>query len=143
MANTFLNAPLVRPPVANPSSASCNVGTTFVVHEKIVTGDSNTVTLFSKNFPCKARLIDAHVVMYGDGASGDTWKVQHGDGASSESFTDVTDTVTVSAAGDRDIVRAGELSDAAWEINRNASVKLITASGALVDLYLTYVPVKE
>ena len=110
------------------------------IHYKLASGDSN-IDIWSKNVPFKFRVVDGYCVQHGDGTTADKVKLQRGDGAASESFTDITDDLVVGASSsDKDITRFTTLDDAQWEIAVNESLRIVSTSGALVDVYIKISP---
>lgn len=104
----------------------------FVTEKSMGASDTTGDFFGGAAVPFDCRVIDVWAVMTGAGAGSDTYKVSQVRGATT---TDITDTVDVSAAGDRDIMRAGEIDDAASDLKPGDFLRVTTASGALVRVY--------
>jgi len=103
-------------------------GVHFTISRKFTASDSDFAMTPSGGLGFPFRVIDAYAVMTGAGGAGDTWKLTDG-------TNDITDTVDVSSAADKDIVPAGQLDDAYYRFSKTGEVRGITASGAEVELY--------
>jgi len=91
---------------------------------------SGTTTYAPMSDTFNIRIIDAHVVMRVAGASSDTVKL-------TDSSSDITDTLDLSAESDTDIVRFTQIDDAYHTLAAN-SLRVVTASDALCDVYITF-----
>lgn len=107
----------------------------MLLHHKMLSSESD-VKIFDLA-PFKFRVLDMYLVMYGAGAAGDTVDVQD---ASANSI--IGGSIDVAAAGDTDVLRAVEIDDAFYEIAKDGDLRVVTASGALAEVYIWIVPVK-
>lgn len=73
------------------------------------------------------RVVDAHVVLKGAGTTSDTFQILNGTNA-------ISDTVSVASAGDKDVVRVGELDDAYHEIAAAGTLKVTATDGGSSDV---------
>lgn len=130
----------VHAPGGSPGPSNATIGSESLLHYKLASGDGN-VDLWSKNAPYKFRVGEAYVVMHGAGATGDKVKLQRGDGAASETFADITDDLDVSSAADKSINRFTTYDDAQWEIDKDESLRIVSTSGSLADVFIRVYPV--
>ena len=86
------------------------------------TGGTNSVSLTMER---KFTVIDAHAVLKGAGTTSDAYQIFNGSNA-------ISDAVSIAAAGDRDIVRIGEIDDAQMEIAAGGTLK-VTSTGGNTD----------
>lgn len=106
----------------------------LVLHLKMGSGDSS-VKIFD-SVPFDMRVIDFWAVMHGAGASGDTVNLTDG------SNSIIGGAIDVSSAGDTDVLRAVEMDNAYWDLDKGDDLVVATASGALVDCYVKVVGLK-
>lgn len=90
---------------------------------------TDTYALFSSNAPNGFRVIDCWGIMTGAGAGADTFKLDDG-------TNDISDTVDLSSAGDTDRVAVGEIDDAYYEVEKNGSLRVVTASDATLRVFV-------
>lgn len=95
------------------------VGGVPVVHRVTVPGGANANVDVTLTY--KTRVIDAWAVMAGAGTAGCTLVVGNAGNA-------ITDTMDVSALGDRDVARCGEINDANHEIAAAGTLRVTKAS---------------
>lgn len=119
---TNLNADELDPITMGAST----YGVPFVITYTL-TNQAAAVNIFNANAPFKFRIIGAYSVA--TSADGGTWKLNNGAGGGG---TDITDVVTV-AASDKDIDRAAELDDAAWDIAASGSLSIVPDGGGALD----------
>lgn len=102
-----------------------------------LTNQAAAVNIFNANAPFKFRVIDVYSVS--TSADGGTWKLNNG---AAGAGTDITSAVTV-AASDKDIDRAVDLDDAAWDIASGGSLSVVPDAGGALDviLYITCIRV--
>jgi len=86
------------------------------------TGGTNSVSLTMER---KFTVIDAHAVLKGAGTTSDAYQIFNGSNA-------ISDAVSIAAAGDKDIVRIGEIDDAQMEIAAGGTLK-VTSTGGNTD----------
>jgi hypothetical protein len=105
----------------------------FVTEVSMSSTESTEDFFGGASVPFDCRVIDVWAVMTGAGDSSDTYVVSQVRGATT---TAITDTVDVSSAGDRDIVRAGEINDASSDLQPGDFLRCTTADNALVRVYV-------
>jgi hypothetical protein len=73
------------------------------------------------------RVVDAHAVLKGAGTTSDTYQVFNGSNA-------ISDAVSIASAGDKDVVRIGEIDDAYHEIDAGGTLKVTATDGGGTDV---------
>ena len=86
------------------------------------TGGTNSVSLTMER---KFTVVDAHAVLKAAGTTSDAYQIFNGSNA-------ISDAVSIASAGDKDIVRIGEIDDAQMEIAAGGTLK-VTSTGGNTD----------
>ena len=73
------------------------------------------------------RVVDAHAVLKGAGTTSDTYQVFNGSNA-------ISDAVSIASAGDKDVVRIGEIDDARHEVAAGGTLKVTATDGGSSDV---------
>ena len=73
------------------------------------------------------RVYDAHVILKGAGTSSDAFQILNGSDA-------ISDSVSIASAGDKDIVRIGEVDDAYYDVAAGGTLKVTVTDGGGSDV---------
>lgn len=129
-------------PEPDASVASSSIGSAMILEFITVSGTS-TYDIWSKNIPFPMQVIDFYAYASGGaGGASDTVKLQNGDGADSESFNDITDALDMNVS-DNIRVAVATVDDAQHDLQRDESLRIVTASDAVVRGFVVLVPLKQ
>lgn len=119
----------------NVAKVGESTGSPVLLYAKQTVAGTTTYTLFNhanQNF--NFRVVNAWVVMTGAGGAGDTVKLTDG-------TNDITNTMSVAAAADKDVLSFSTLDDAYHTIGKGDKLQVVTASDALCLVYVEVVRV--
>ena len=109
-------------------SSDASAGIPFVI-EVQTEASKTTYRVWDKSCPKACRILDVWGIMTGAGAALDTIKVTDG-------TSDITNTVDLSAQSDTARFGVGTVDDGYADIAEGGSLQVVTASDALVRLYI-------
>lgn len=113
--------------------ADLSAGVPFILRAQTASG-ATTKQIYNAAAPFAMKIMAVIGVMTGAGAGSDTVKLTDG-------TNDITNTEDVSAKGDKDMFLFGEIDNAYSSLAAGATLNVVTASDALVEVLIIAVPV--
>lgn len=108
---------------------SAYFGAPVFVLEQATVAATATYKVFDKNAPSRFRIINVWGIMTGEGGVSDTVKITDG-------TNNITNDANVSALADTDVFDFAKIDDLYYQINKGGSLYVVTASGALCNVYI-------
>ena len=104
------------------------VGVPFTIIQPTVAGTS-TYRIYTSNAPKRFRVTRVYGYMTGAGAAADTVVVDDG-------TNNITNTISVALLSDTDAFDQAQINDLYNQVSKGGSLRVVTASDALVVLYI-------